>query len=262
MQYFYDHYFKPQNVVPMNRVFSKEHIIISSLIVITIVWIMQLQRKKQNREFSRKLLTGLGILMLSLEIFRISWRTYYFGFDLRNLRFDWCNQICMFLPFVAIFQIERLYPYIDLAAIGGGALVLLYPLWVFYDYAGIHVMAVQSMISHGLMVLIGFTMPMASKTNYRRHPKNTVKAVKGAAVILIVACIMSNLLNENYLLMKSAEGIPVLENIPYPYYWLLALPLMVLALFVGECVLWHTDRYNLKLPKAKLLKEKRWGNQS
>ncbi|MCB6574947.1 hypothetical protein LI165_13040, partial [Phascolarctobacterium faecium] len=80
-----------------------------------------------------------------------------FGFDLRNIRFDWCNQVCIALPLIVLFKREKAYPYIDVLAVMGGLMVLIYPLWVFYDYGGIHTMAVQSMVSHGLMVLIALT---------------------------------------------------------------------------------------------------------
>lgn len=230
MDYFYEHYFKPQNVIPQNRIFSKEHIIISTIIFALIYLIMRWQKRQNDQVASQKLLTFLGCLMLSLEIFRVCWRTYYFGFSLSNFRFDWCNQICMVLPYIAIFRIEKAYPYIDVLSFIGGVFVLFYPLWVFYDYAGIHTMAVQSMISHGLMVLIPLTMPMAS---YGYHPdeEKLKKPVIGLCLMLLVAFIMSNALGQNYILMKKADGIPVLHRIPYPYYWIFAGPGMVLGIY-------------------------------
>ncbi|WP_243129333.1 YwaF family protein [Eubacterium maltosivorans] len=225
MDYFYEHYFAPQNVEPHNRIFSPEHLILSSLLMIFIVVVMVIQTKKHDRGFSQKLIRVLAAVMLALEIFRISWRTYYFGFDLRNIRFDWCNQVCIALPLIVLFKWEKAYPYIDVLAVMGGLMVLIYPLWVFYDYGGIHTMAVQSMVSHGLMVLIALTMPFAA--DYRPEVRKAWKPIIGLSIIAVIAFIMSHALNENYLLMLGAHGVPVIDQIPYPWYWLLVAPALI-----------------------------------
>ncbi|MEG0379289.1 MAG: YwaF family protein, partial [Eubacterium sp.] len=219
MQYFYDHYFAPQNVEPHNRIFSPEHLILSTLIFIFIIAIIVIQTKKQNQAFSKKLITVLAVIMLCLEIFRIGWQTYYHGFDLRNIRFDWCNQVCIALPLIVLFKWERAYPFIDVLAVMGGLMVLLYPLWVFYDYGGIHTMAVQSMVSHGLMVLIAVTMPFSA--DYRPSVRKVWKPLVGLGIIAIVAFTMSHALNVNYLLMLGAHDVPFIQSIPYPWYWLI-----------------------------------------
>lgn len=250
LSYFYTHYFAPQHVVRRNRVFSKEHIILTTIIVIAIWNIMRVQRKRHDVAFSQKWLRGLGIVMAALEAFRIGWRTYYYGPSIANLRFDWCNQICLVMPWIAIFRVEKAYPYVDVAAFIGGTCVLIYPLWVFYDYAGFHIMAAQSMVSHGLMVTIALTMPLASENGYRRgNFADMNKRITGLCIMLLVALIASRTLNTNYLLMLSADGIPVLENIPYPYYWLIAFPMMVLGLFKFSDWLGAFDAWMLKLPK-------------
>ena len=225
MDYFYEHYFAPQNVEPHNRIFSPEHLILSSLLMIFIVTVMVIQTKKHDRRFSQKLIRVLAAVMLALEIFRISWRTCYFGFDLRNIRFDWCNQVCIALPLIVLFKREKGYPYIDVLAVMGGLMVLIYPLWVFYDYGGIHTMAVQSMVSHGLMVLIALTMPFAA--DYRPEVRRAWKPMIGLGIIAVIAFIMSHALNENYLLMLGAHGVPEIDQIPYPWYWLLVAPALI-----------------------------------
>lgn len=200
------------------------------MIVIAIWNIMRLQKKHHDVAFSQKWLRGLGILMAVLEAFRISWRTYYYGPGIENLRFDWCNQVCMVLPWIAIFRWEKAYPYVDVAAFIGGSCVLIYPLWVFYDYAGFHIMAAQSMVSHGLMVTIALMMPIASKDGYHRTLADTHQRIIGLCVMLLVALTASRALSVNYLLMLNANGIPVLSSIPYPYYWFIAFPMMVLGI--------------------------------
>ena len=107
MKYFYDHYFKPQDVTPMNLVFTKEHLVLSGLVITIILMVVYAQRKKGDVLFSQKVLRILGTLMLALELFRITWRVFYYGFNSTTLRFDWCNQVCMILPLIAIFRTEK-----------------------------------------------------------------------------------------------------------------------------------------------------------
>lgn len=218
-----EYYLPPQNVTPENRCFSGTHIIISTVLFVLIAVIFSAIIKRRDEKFSRRVLKVLAWLMLSLEIFRISWNWYYHGYSLTCFRFDFCNQICMVLPFFIIFGDEKLYPYIQILSIIGGLFVLIYPLWVFYDYAGFHLLALQSMVSHALMLLCGLIMPFASG----KIPDSKIEtrdSLIGFSLILAVAFIMSRVTGENYLLMKSANGVPGLSLIPYPWYWLVFLP--------------------------------------
>ena len=86
-------------------------------------------------------------------------------------------------------------------------------------------MAVQSMVSHGLMVLIALTMPFAA--DYRPEVRRAWKPMIGLGIIAVIAFIMSHALNENYLLMLGAHGVPVIDQIPYPWYWLLVAPALI-----------------------------------
>lgn len=253
MKHFYDHYFKPQDVTPMNLVFTKEHLVLSGLVITIILMVLYSQRKKGDVRYSQKVLRVLGALMFSLELFRIAWRVFYYGLNTTIIRFDWCNQVCMVLPFIAMFRTEKLYPFIDVQALIGGMGVLIYPLWVFYDYAGIHTLAVQSMISHGLMVLISLTLPMASET-YVRNTKNYPKSIFGLLIILSIAFIASHLTGQNYLIMLSADGIPVLQNMAYPSYWLIAFPLMLIVCYAALFGLSIVDHFNLKRFHRRVLK--------
>ncbi|MEG0496000.1 MAG: YwaF family protein [Eubacterium sp.] len=246
MSYFYEHYFAPQNVPPQNRLFTPEHIILSTMILFFIALTLIIQTKKKNRRFSTRLLTILATIMITFEIFRIGWRTFYFGFDLRNIRFDWCNQICIALPLIVLFKWEKVYPFIDVLAVMGGLSVIIYPLWVFYDYGGIHTMAIQSMLSHGLMVLIPLSMPFA--TDYRPNLKKVWKPIVGCGVICIVAFIMSYALKVNYFLMLGAHEVPILSLIPYPWYWLLVAPALAGAITLVTGVLNRFDWYFLGEP--------------
>ncbi|WSI03182.1 hypothetical protein U8307_09015 [Sedimentibacter sp. MB31-C6] len=168
--------------------------------------------------------------MIVLEIFRIGWLTFYNGFSLKNIRFDWCNQISLTLPFIALSGKKKMYPYLDILSFMGGAGVILYPIWVFYDYAGIHIMSVQSMVSHTLMVIIAITMSFVS--NHWEHEKDIKKPFAGFVAIAAVAFVMSRVLNTNYLIMLNANCIPLLRNFSFPWYWIVALPWLVLFINV------------------------------
>jgi uncharacterized membrane protein YwaF len=246
MEQFLQRYFYPQNVTPQNRIFSPEHLILTGLVVLAIVTIIRAQIKHSDPKYSQRWLYALGITMLCLEIFRISWRTYFYGWDLKNVRFDWCNQVCLIMPWLILLKREKAYPYIDVLSIIGGGMVLLFPLWVFYDYAGIHVMAVQSMVSHGLMVAIPLTMPFA--TGRAPSVKEGWKPLAGLCVMLLIAWCMSQYLDVNYLLMKGAEGLPVFGRIPYPWYWAVIMPIFVAGILHICFVL---DKYNRRFVLRK-----------
>ena len=226
MKTFYENYFKPQNVVPDSRLLSTEHIILSALAVIIIIHIVNAQMKHCDENYSKKILKKSSILMIILEIFRIGWLTFYKGFSLKNIRFDWCNQISLTLPFIILSGKKKLYPYVDILSFLGGAGVISYPIWVFYDYGGIHIMSVQSMVSHTLMVIISITMSFVS--NHWEHEKNIKKPFIGFTIIATIAFAMSRVLNTNYLIMLNAKGIPLLRNFLFPWYWIIALPCIVL----------------------------------
>ncbi|MGD9569926.1 MAG: hypothetical protein AB7V48_16715 [Sedimentibacter sp.] len=240
METFYENYFKPQDVVPDSRLFSPEHIILSSLAVMVIHYIYKIQMERCDGNFSIKILKKSSILMIFLEIFRIGWLTFYNGFNLKNIRFDWCNQISLVLPFIVLSGKKKLYPYIDILSFMGGAGVILYPIWVFYDYAGIHIMSVQSMVSHTLMVILAITMSFVS--DHWEHEQDIKKPFTGFAVIAVVAFVMSRVLNTNYLIMLNANGIPLLRHFSFPWYWIVALPL--LAIFINMVRLSFTEIRN------------------
>lgn len=185
--------------------------------------------KRCDINYSKKILKHLAVVMLTLEVFRISWLTFYYGFSLKNIRFDWCNQISLILPFIVLAEKERLYPYIDILSFMGGVGVLIYPVWVFYDYAGIHIMSVQSMISHTLMIIIPISILFVSE--HWKKEKDIRKPLIGFAVIAVVAYGMSKVLNVNYLIMLSADGIPILGNFSFPWYWIIAIPCLILLIY-------------------------------
>lgn len=246
LSYIIDRWYRPPQVVPQNRVFSPEHFLLTGIMLIFIFWLVRRVRQENNAAYARVMVQRLGLVMGGLELFRICWRMHYYGWTVYNLRFDWCNQICMVLPILAVTLCEKLWPFVDSAALLGGGAVLLYPVWVFYDYAGLHIMSIQSMVSHGLMVAIALILPTASLTGYRRDPWKMGKRLAGLAWILAVAFVTSHWLDQNFLIMQSADGIPILEHLAWPYYWILALPLMCLNMTLTTLGLSYFDRWMAK----------------
>ncbi len=201
---------------------------LSCISIFFIIYLFRSQMKRCDVNYSKKLLKRSALVMLFLEIFRIVWSTFYYGFNLKNIRFDWCNQISLALPFIILSEKQELYPYIDILSFMGGAGVLIYPIWVFYDYAGIHIMSVQSMISHTLMVIIPLSITFVS--GHWEKEKSIRKPLTAFILVAFIAYVMSRTLNVNYLIMIDADGIPLLRHLPFPWYWLIAFPCLIVLI--------------------------------
>lgn len=256
-QQFYIKYIAAPTGAPQNRIFSPEHLILTGLLTVMIVMVMKKVLRRDEIGYSRHVLKTCATIMLCLEIFRICWNCYYHGFSLTIFRFDYCNQICMLLPFFVLFGSPKLYPYVQQLALYGGVIVLVYPLWVFYDYAGIHLMAVQSMTSHALMIICALTMSMAS--GIIPTLQMVYKTWIGFFVMLFNAFIMTHVTGVNYLLMAGARNVPIIQHIPFPYYWFLLIPGFMegTALFSKYWSRWYIKMLHLKRSATDIYSEKR-----
>ncbi len=234
--WFYEYCWTPIRE-PKILLFTWEHLMLTGLVLLIGYGILYYVFSYKSRLWNKKLLFVLACVMIALEVFRIVWLTFmYHDYDfisfLKNVRFDWCNQICLVMPVLVLLKKEKTYDYLSPLAIIGGLGVLIYPVFVFYDYGGMHLLAVQSMISHGLMVLIGFLMPLSS--DYNPDIKKLWKPSAAVLGMAVVACIMSHVLNVNYMLMLRADGIPLLSSIPNPWYFFILVPVVagIIALVV------------------------------
>lgn len=242
----FDYFFKPRNVLPDCRLFSPEHLILSALSVLCIIVIFIIQLKQCNENYSNSLLKLFAITMLALEIFRLIWMSYYYGFGLNTFSFGWCNQICLVLPFIVLTRRKDLFPYVDMLSFIGGAGVIIYPVWVYYDYAGLHIMSLQSMISHTLMVIIPMSMSFVS--DHWKREKNIKKPLIGFGIMAFIALVMTKTMKINFMIMRDANGIPLLNRFIFPWYWSIALP-CVIALFYS--VMFVFEKIDLKISKRK-----------
>ena len=236
MRYFYEHFIAPPNVEPQNRIFSPEHFFLSGIVLILIGIILYHAICKWNNAQLVRCIRVSAYVLLGLEVFRIIWKCVYYGISFDVFRFDWCNQICMLTALAILFRWEAVYDVIFTMGLLGGLGVMIYPLWVFYDYAGIHLMSVQSMFSHGLIILIPLLLPLSY--GYQPSLKRLKYALIGLATVFGIAFVMSHIQNENYLIMLSAQGLPIISLIPYPYYifvaYLCAAAGVALCLYVGS----------------------------
>ncbi len=211
-------------------VFSVYHFVMTLIMTLFIIAFCYLTRKN-NRVILEKKMRGIAWVMFVLELIRMSWfRT--FRPDTYFIRFDWCNMVCLIMPICIILRLRKTYPFFMGAAFWGGAGVMVYPLWVFRDYGGFHLMSIQSMISHGLMLLTSITLMRLSPINLKRKKEIFLSITIGFSIMVVLALTFSLIRNVNYMAMLSPEGLPIIEKIKAPYHLLLIIPAEYAGFFV------------------------------
>jgi hypothetical protein len=201
----------------------------TSLMILVIIIVILSLRKKGKKEY-QKALDIISIIMLMLEVFRMLWVIIFRSGEVHLIRFDWCNQVCLLMPIAILLRLDYYIPFYKGAAFWGGMGVLAYPLWVFYDYGGIHIMAIQSMISHGLMVLVSFLLILSKESAGIK--KEWTRILTGFMMMVAIAAIGSSITGDNYMALRSAERLPLVRFIPHPYYLLFMLGIE----FIGLCL--------------------------
>ena len=150
--------------------------------------------------------------------------------DTYFIRFDWCNQVCLWMPVCILARFRKSYPFFMGAAFLGGMGVMLYPLWVFRDYGGFHLMSIQSMVSHGLMVLFSILL-MRMYHIKGRFREITLSVCIGFTIMALVALMFSLIRNINYMAMLSPKGLPIVHSIPAPFHLFVVLPAELFGFF-------------------------------
>ena len=230
----YGDYFQPEN-----KLFTLEHFILSGLNIIMIIIVMLKVDK------SEKNVCNVAKIILGLEIFRMIWWFIYRDQSLRIFRFDICNQVCLFMPFIILFKKEKLYPFISACALLGGIGVMIYPLWVFYDYGGIHLMSVQSMFSHGLMILqILLLMKVYKMPKLKEHIKATTI---GFIIMIYLAFIANTIRGTNYIGLASPDGIPLLNQIKAPYHVFILVPIIFIGVILVTQVIYFLQNKKINI---------------
>ena len=220
-------------------VFSKEHFISTFLGILFIILFCY-----KTKDFSSKRLLKhqkiISIIMLVLEIFRMIWLRIYRPY-LYILRFDYCNQVCLFLPICVLLNLKQLFPFLACVSFLGGGGVLVYPLHVFSDYGGFHIMSIQSMISHTLMVLSAINIARMFIVDLK---KNFILSTFCFALMCVIAYVASIIRDINYLAMLSPEGLPFIKNIKAPFHIIFVVGIIDFGLF---CCLFLISKIETKI---------------
>lgn len=220
-------------------VFSKEHYI-STFLGILFIFLFCYNTKGLNSNKLLKHQKIISIVMLLLEIFRMIWLRIYRPY-LYVLRFDYCNQVCLFLPICILLNLKQLFPFLACVSFLGGGGVLVYPLHVFSDYGGFHIMSIQSMISHTLMVLSAINIARMFIVDLK---KDFILSSVCFFIMCAIAYVASIIRDINYLAMLSPEGLPFIDHIKAPFHIIFVVGIIDFGLF---CCLFLISKIEAKI---------------
>ena len=117
----------------------------------------------------------------------------------------------------------------------------MYPLHVFSDFGGFHIMSIQSMISHTLMVLSAINIARMFIVDLK---KNFVLSTICFALMCVIAYVASIIRDINYLAMLSPEGLPFIKNIKAPFHIIFVVGIIDFGLF---CCLFLISKIETKI---------------
>ena len=222
-----------------SHIFSIWHFVVIALIAGGIT-LLSVIAKKKDKAWHDKMFIVIAIVLLALEILRIlyRWHIYYcyehFAPDKGNM-YDWAEIIsfalCTMITFFTIATLfinnakwnKYAYDAIFVIALLGGFAALVYPDMLNTYYPIYHIMNVQTLITHGLLV----AMPVLLVVTGRLKPeiKNWWKPMLQMFIFSIIARVFSKLSGNSFMYMNDGmELIPALANKPlYTYYWALAI---------------------------------------
>lgn len=212
-------------------VFSYYHITISLILILFIILFTFCTRKYSSDKLS-KAERRISWIMIILEIFRFAWYRYYQGFW--YFKYDICNIICLLMPIFVLIKNKTFALMWAALAFYGGCGVLLYPYGVFASLNGLHIVSIQSMISHGLMVLSSVNLARLYKINFK---KDLLYSLIGYLIISAFIVIMCFVKNTNYMALLDPSGIPLVEYLPVPLSSIAIIGLIYLGIYLYLLVL-------------------------
>ncbi|MBQ9790391.1 MAG: YwaF family protein [Clostridia bacterium] len=233
-----------------NHIFSVWHFVALALIVTGIVLLCVVARKK-DKSWQGKMFKIIAIVLLVLEILRMTYRTITYCCyetylpDNPNI-YNWaeiisfalCTMITFFTIVTLLINKEKwnafAYDAIFAIALFGGSTALIYPDMLNTYYPIYHIMNVQTLITHGLLVAVPILLVVTGRLKPRI--KNWWKPMLLMFGFSIIARIFSKLADCSFMYMNDGiELIPSWSNKPlYSYYWILAL---VFAAWIMLCYL-------------------------
>jgi len=223
-------------------VFSKYHLILMISLLSGFVLFTYLTRNatSKNLEKYQKI---VSIVMLVLEVFRTIWLQVYkdeIFFQQDNIiRYDYCNQVCLFLPILCLLGVKELYPFMAAVAFWGGGAVMLYPLNIFRFYGGWHIMPIQSMISHGLMFLSSINLTRIHKISLKH---DFFISTIGFLMMAGFSLFYNAERGENFMAFKESSGVPIVALMPNPINKIAIISIVVLGIFLYLLVSKHFEQ--------------------
>jgi len=234
------------NTLPPNwGVFSKYHIIMSLIMIAFIVYFTYRTRKYTSKELN-KAQKKIAIVMLLLELFRtIMFQIFHIGSSSGYtylLRFDYCNQVCLFMPIFVLLNTQTLFPFLAAVSFWGGVGVLCYPSNVWAGYGGWHILPIQSMVSHGLMVLSSINLARMFKVDLKH---NFIQSAIGFGIMASISAFFGYTRKENYMAVLDPTGLPAIQHIPSPGHYFTLIAIIELGLFLFLLMFKYLDKYVL-----------------
>lgn len=229
---------------------TKYHFILSGMMLIFIVWFCFRTRHNSYNELYKKQ-KKISAFMLIVELLRMVYMLIYRP-EVYAWRFDYCNQVCLFMPILILCGFKASFPFLMAVAFWGGTGVMLYPLWVFRDYGGFHLITVQSMISHGLMVLSSLNLARLHKVDIHTDFRT---ATFGFLCMATISFAMGAIRNENYMALFDPKGLPVLKYLSYPWHIPFVLGIIILGIFLILLLYKKLDKYILVFDLREKYKE-------
>ena len=227
------------NYEKINHIFSVWHFVVLVLIAGGITLLCMIARKK-DKPWQDKMFKVIAFIFLALEILRIGYRTLiYFCYEIllpdhgniynwaEIISFALCTMITFFTIATLLINKEKwnayAYDAIFCIAMLGGLAALIYPDMLNTYYPIYHVMNVQTLITHGLLV----ATPILLVVTGRLQPKvnNWWKPMLQMFIFSMIARFFSKVSDSSFMFMNEGiEAIPGWENKPFlSYYWILAI---------------------------------------
>lgn len=206
----YGEYQKGENLNSFTGVFSWYHILISLILVAFIIFFTYKTRENTSSELNKKQRV-ISWVMLVLEAFRFIWYRVFQGFW--YFKYDLCNLICLFMPIFVLNNNRKSLMMWAAVAFYGGSAVLLYPYGIFAPFNGLHIITIQSLISHGLMVLTSINIVRMYKIDFKN---DLIAGAIGYGILACISFVMCFVNDANYMALRDPAGIPVVNHLPFP----------------------------------------------
>lgn len=220
------------------HIFSVWHFVALAIIAAAITAICLVARKK-SEEWQKRMFFIIALILLALEILRIIYRTVtYCNYekylpDCRNI-YNWAEIIsfalCTMITFFTIVTLLinrpkwNAFAYDSIFVIGllGGASALIYPDMLNTYYPIYHIMNVQTLITHGTLILVSALLIVTGRL--KLNIKNCWKPFVTISCFAVIARIFSVLSGSSFMYMNGFELLPGFADKPlYAYLWILVL---------------------------------------